>query len=83
MKSPSFRKSESSLSRGVPIPSSFSVTTPGNLFNNLSGITGWTQRVGLASVVSAEHCSTTSTTWSVTNVAAAAHEPTPMFLQSR
>ena len=44
MKSPSFRKSESSLSRGVPIPSSFSVTTPGNL----SGITGWTQRVGLA-----------------------------------
>ena len=32
-----------------------------------------------ASVVSAEHCSTTSTTWSVTNVAAA-HGPTPMFL---
>ena len=32
-----------------------------------------------ASVVSAEHCSTTSTTWSVTSVAAA-RGPTPMFI---
>ena len=32
-----------------------------------------------ASVDSAEHCSTTSTTWSVTSVAAA-HGPTPMFI---
>ena len=32
-----------------------------------------------ASVVSAEHCSTTSTTWSVTSVAAA-RGPAPMFI---
>ena len=43
MKSPSFRKWESSLSRGVPIPSSFLVTTPGSLFYNSwpSGFCSW------------------------------------------
>ena len=49
------------------------------ILSSESGITGWTQRVGLASVVSPEHCSK-STTWSVTSVAAAAENLNVMFL---
>ena len=49
------------------------------ILSSESGITGWRQRVGLASVVSPEHCSK-STTWSVTSVAAAAENLNVMFL---